>query len=139
MNKLTTESESFCKRSAKTSIHLLIWVFVWTATMVLIDKASLFDWISTPSIYFIAILANVALGIGMILAYLRHLKNMDELQRKIQFDALAFGMGAGLVGGFTYSLLASAGFIADAEASDVILIMCLAYMAANIVGQVRFR
>ncbi len=58
---------------------------------------------------------------------------------KIQLDSLALSMGVGFVGGFSYSLLATAKFIADAEASDVLLLMALTYMAGVIIGQIRYR
>ena len=87
----------------------------------------------------LAIVVNAGLGLGMILSYLRHLKDMDELQRKIQLDALAVSMGVALVGSFSYSLMVTAKFIVDAEVSDIILLMTLTFMASIIVGHIRYR
>ena len=75
----------------------------------------------------------------MIATFMRFLRELDELQRKIQLESLALSMGIGVVGGVTYSLLATAKFISDAEASDVILLMAIAYVAGVIVGQIRYR
>ena len=84
-------------------------------------------------------MANALLGIVTILAFMRYLRDSDELHRKIQLDALALAMGVGLVGSFTYSLLVTGGFIVDAEVSDIILLMTVTYMIGIVAGQVRYR
>jgi len=109
----------------------------WAVTMVLADKAELYGWHSSSMISIIAIVVNTGLGLGMIMAFMRFLKGMDELQQKIQLNSLAMSVGVGIVGGFTYSLLATANFIADAEASDVLLIMSVTYMVGVMIGQIR--
>ena len=125
--------------TAKDNIRLLCWAFAWGGTMVLADKAELYQWHSSALISMLAIVINAGIGVGMIVTFMRLLKELDELQRKIQLDALALAMGIGLVGGFSYSLLATAKFIADAEASDIILLMTLTYVVGSIVGQIRYR
>ena len=139
MNKAILGSDACSPQSAKNSVLLLVWVFVWTATMVLADKAMLYEWYTEQWITMAAIVFNAALGVGMILFFVSYLRSMDELQRKIQLEALAFAMGCGLVGSFTYSLLVTAGYIAESEISDIILLMTITYMAAIIAGRVRYR
>ncbi len=46
---------------------------------------------------------------GMI-AYIRFISRMDELQRRIQFEALAFGFGVSGLIMFSYGFLESIGF-----------------------------
>ena len=125
--------------SAKNTIRFLCWTFAWSMTMVLADKAILYEWHSSDLISAIAIVLNAGIGIGMILSYLRHLKYMDELQRKIQLDALAIAMGVALVGSFSYSLMVTAKFITDAEVSDIILLMTFTFVVSVIVGHIRYR
>ena len=85
------------------------------------------------------IAGNAVLGLGMIYSFVAYLKALDELQQKIQLDALAFAMGMGVVSSFSYSLLVTAGFITDAEVSDILVIMVVSYVLGTIVGQVRYR
>ena len=85
------------------------------------------------------IVINAGIGLGMIVTFMRYLREVDELQRKIQLDALALSMGVGLVGSFTYSLLVTVQFATDNEVSDIIMLMTLTYMVGVIVGQVRYR
>jgi len=126
-------------RNKKSSIQLVIWTLVWTITMVLADKAELFGWYKSDGMALLAIAINTAIGIGMIFAYLRFLKNQDELHRKIQLEALSLAMGVTLVGSFTYSLLVTTGFIVDAEISDIVLLMMFTYVVAVLVSHVRYR
>lgn len=125
--------------SGKNTIRFLCWSFAWSMTMVLADKAILYEWHSSDLISAIAIVLNAGIGIGMILSYLRHLKSMDELQRKIQLDALAIAMGVALVGSFSYSLMVTAKFITDVEVSDIILLMTFTFVVSVTVGHVRYR
>ena len=125
--------------SAKNTIRFLCWTFAWSMTMVLADKAILYEWHSSDLISAIAIVLNAGIGIGMILSYLRHLRDMDELQRKIQLDALAIAMGVALVGSVSYLLMVTAKFITDAEVSDIILLMTFTFVVSVIVGHLRYR
>lgn len=45
-----------------------------------------------------------------LLAFIRFLGRMDEMQRRIQFDAIAFAAGATAILTFTWGLLENAGF-----------------------------
>jgi len=123
--------------NVKNNIRFLCWTFAWVVTMVGADKAELYEWYSSSTISMIAIVINAGIGFGMIMAFMRLLKGMDEMHRKIQLNSLALSVGVGFVGGFSYSLLATARFIVDAEASDVLLLMSVAYMTGVIIGQIR--
>ncbi len=125
MKKLMIDSDGFTARTIKSNIRLVCWSFAWTGTMVLADKAELYEWHSSALISILAIVINAGIGIGMIVTFMRFLKKLDELQRKIQLDSLALSMGVGLVGSFSYSLLVTAKLITDSEISDIILLMIL--------------
>ncbi len=139
MEKLFATGSAWHMRTAKNTLRFLCWTFVWAATMVLADKAILYEWHSSDQISAVAIVLNAGLGIGMVLSFIKHLKEMDELQQKIQLDALGLAFGITLVGSFSYSLLVTSRFILDAEASDLILLMTVTYVAAVIYGQIRYR
>ena len=139
MEKPMVNLSGLTSGSAKNTIRFLCWTLAWSMTMVLADKAILYEWHSSDLISVIAIVLNAGIGIGMILSYLRHLKYMDELQRKIQLDALAIAMGVALVGSFSYSLMVTAKFITDAEVSDIILLMTFTFVVSVIVGHLRYR
>ena len=69
-------------------------------------------WNHQPAPTLLAILFNVAVGAGMLFANKRYLQSLDELQRAIQLQAMAWTLGAGLVGGLAWTLLARHDLIA---------------------------
>jgi hypothetical protein len=107
--------------------------------MIFIDKGILYGWFASDMQINLLIAFDTILGIVVIFMFINLLKSMDELQRKIQFDALAFSMGATFVASITYSLLTTAQIVRDSETSDLILIMTFCYVASVICGQVKYR
>lgn len=70
----------------------------------------------------------------------RHLKGLDEMQQKIQLEAMALSLGVGLIGGLAYSNLDVTNLIAfDAEISHLVILMALTYMAGIASGVRRHR
>ncbi len=88
----------------------------------------------------LAILVNLGIGFGMIVANKRHLKGLDEMHQKIQLEAMALSLGVGLVVGLGYSNLDVTNVIAfDAEISHLVILMGLTYMAGVFAGLKRYR
>lgn len=139
MNKPLNASGGYDDRNKKTHIRFLIFTFAWVLTLVLADKAELYEWHSSLLLSMIGIIINTGIGLGMVWSFIQLLKELDELQRKIQLNALAISAGVAIVGGTTFSLLATANIIIDAEATDVILLIALTYMAGTIIGNLRYR
>ena len=137
MNELTP-STSEKKQIMKSSIFVAS-TFIWIAMMIFIDKGILYGWFTSDMQINLLIAFDTMLGIVVIFMFIKLLKAMDELQRKIQFDALAFSMGTTFVASITYSLLTTAQIVKDSETSDLILIMTVCYMASVIYGQVKYR
>ena len=126
-------------RPTRSTIRLISWVLVWVGTLILVDKAVLYGWYASDFISVLGIVINAGMGLGVIVTFLRFLREIDEMQRKIQLDSLALSMGIGFVGSFSYTLLVTTGFVADPEVSDIILLMAGTYIASVIVGQFRYR
>lgn len=53
--------------------------------------------------------APTIMGVVSLLAFARYLREADELARRIQYEALAFGFGAGVLFLFAYSSLEALG------------------------------
>jgi hypothetical protein len=87
-----------------------------------------------------AVAANLVVGLGWIIAHARYLREIDELQRKIQQDALAVTLGVGWVGGFAYVVADAADLITyDADVGDLSALLAVVYMTAIVVGNIRYR
>jgi hypothetical protein len=131
--------KSYDARSVRDSLKLVAWTFIWMASLTVSDKAALYGWWDSAWITMVSIATNVLLGLGLIIAFMRMLSRMDELQRKIQLDALSLALGISLVGCAAYSLLVTWGYIQDEEVTDIFVLMCVSYSAGAIFGVLKYR
>lgn len=139
MMKTILKSDHYDGRSIRDNLTLVGWIFAWMATYTLADKAALYGWWSNHWITFAAFTLNLLMGIGLITIFMRMLRRMDDLQRKIQLDAMAMALGVSMVGCISYSLLVTWGYIIDEEVSDIFMLMCVSYSASVLIGAVRYR
>ena len=79
------------------------------------------------------------MGIGLIFAYRRFLKDLDEMERQIQLDALALSVGVTLAGFSSYSILDKAVVVPALDPAYLIVLMSFTYMAGLIIGRIRYR
>lgn len=124
-------------QSKKYHALIMVWILVWAGSFVATSMAVKNDWIG-GSILVGAIVLNAAIGVGMIITYMRFLKELDELQQRIQLNALALGMGIGLVGCFTYSLMLLSGFVGGPDVQVVTMMMIGGYVAGLLISRVRY-
>lgn len=66
------------------------------------------------------------IGFLTVRAYLRFLREADELQRRIQFEGLAFGFGVGVLCMMSYRLLERAGW-PKLDINDTFVVMMLGW------------
>ncbi|WP_026837541.1 hypothetical protein [Gillisia sp. JM1] len=121
------KKEPRAKLERKNILNLAFWTGAWILTMAISTFGSLYLWESNVLLSVLAILLNFVVGIGMILANIRHLNSLDELQRKIQLEAMGIALGLAVVGGLAYSSL------------DQTNIIGISYMAAILIGNSRYR
>ena len=139
MDKAECRRSDYDSRSIRDNLVMVLWVFIWMASLTVADKAALYGWWEDGWLTLLAVAVNVALGLGMMVAFMRLLRGMDELQRKIQLDALSMALGISLVGCAAYSLLVTWGYIVDEEVTDIFMLMCVSYSAAVLIGVWRYR
>ncbi|MEX2553374.1 MAG: hypothetical protein WD627_10305 [Actinomycetota bacterium] len=126
--------------SIKRLARLALWTLTWAATLALARFGPSSLWDSQPVASWAAVAANLAAGIGWIVAHARYLRGIDELQRKIMQDALAVTLGVGWVGGFAYVVADAADLIAhDANFGIFPALLAVVYMIAIVVGNLRNR
>ncbi len=126
------------ERDRRNQLRLVGWIFAWAATWVLASAAISRGWVPGGAAAITVTLLHVLLGGAMMLAYRRFLREADELQRRIQLEALALGFGAALVGAAAYRLLERAGAIGATDVSDVIMILAVASSVGVLAGQRRY-
>jgi cytochrome c biogenesis protein CcdA len=140
MSHQTTENSDWAANTAKNTLQLGLWTAAWVVTMAVANFGPKFIWNAYEPLTILAIIMNILVGFGMILANKKHLNGLDELQQKIQLEAMALSLGIGLVAGLGYSNLDVTNVIAfDAEISHLVILMTLCYAAGIFLGVRKYR
>ena len=126
------------ERDQKNQRRIIAWSLAWILPFLGASIAIENEWIGSDGPALAATVGVTVLGLGVLFAYRRFLRDADELMRKIQLDALALTVGVGVVSGFSYTLLESAGVVARAEAMTLVMVMVVTYITGVVVGQRRF-
>ena len=139
MSNTSTGSGSLEERTRQTTLHLGAWTAVWLVTLAVAVFGPTFLW-DSKALSLVAILVNVVAGAGMLVANKRHLDGLDELQRKIQVEAMALALGVGLIAGLAYSTADIVNLIAfDAEISYLVMLVSVVYLLGILVGRRRYQ
>ena len=83
MNDLKSSSSDWAANSERNTLLLGFWTAAWVLTMALENFGPKFIWQSNASITILAIVINMVIGFGMILANRRHFRGLDEMHQKI--------------------------------------------------------
>jgi len=128
------------KKQKKQIKIMLVWTLAWVASLAFLtvgDKDSLWDNIIFTQI---GLIINLAIGIGMIIANKNLFKTYDELQKKIQFEAMAITLGLTVVVGLVYEVSFDFGVIdKEPEFEYLMLFISFSYTASNIINARRYR
>jgi len=127
------------KEQKKQNKVLLGWTLAWVVSLAFLTGAENTIW--NDLIYTkIGLLINLVIGIGMIVAHKNLFKTYDELQKKIQFEAMAITLGLAVVVGLTYEVSFDFGVIdKEPEFEYLMLFICFSYVASNIISAIRYK
>lgn len=127
-------------QNEKNIKKLAIWTMLWTSSMALATFGPKFIWDENVALTVLAVIINALLGVGMILINIKHINSLDDLQKKIQLDAMGIALGVGVVGGLSYTLLDITNLITkDAEISFLVIFISLTYLVGLLIGQKRYQ
>ena len=133
------KNQDWTTQTKKNIKNLAFWTMAWTLSMALATFGPKFLWESNNVMTVIGVILNALLGVGMILANIRHLNGLDDLQKKIQLEGMSIALGVGIVGGLSYSLLDTTNIISqDAEISYLVILIGLTYFISVLIGQKRY-
>ncbi|MEQ8240275.1 MAG: hypothetical protein RIA69_13735, partial [Cyclobacteriaceae bacterium] len=119
------KTNNFKQTTNSNTVNLAVWTFGWLIASAIARFGPIFFWdISNTTYSGLAIGLTFVVGIGMILANRRFISGQDELQKKIQLEAMAFALGIGVVGGLCLASLNQANIITkDADIGIVVMII----------------
>ena len=139
MNESPNAVTNYDKRSIRDNLKFVSWVFLWTASSVISQKAKVYGWWEAEWITLMSIAVNAALGLLLVHYYRQMLNRMDDLQRKIHLEAISISFGLGLVLSISYTILVTWGYIINEQVSDIFTLMCISYAAAIVLNTVRYK
>ena len=127
------------KEQKKQNKVLLGWTLAWVVSLAILTGAENTLW--NDLIYTkIGLLINLVIGIVMIVAHKNLFKTYDELQKKIQFEAMAITLGLAVVVGLTYEVSFDFGVIdKEPEFEYLMLFICFSYVASTIISAIRYK
>ena len=127
------------KEQKKHTKIMLAWTLAWVVSLAFLTGAENALW---DNIIFtqIGLIINFAIGLGMIIANKNLFKHYDELQKKIQFEAMALTLGLAVVVGLTYEISFDFGVInSEPEFEYLVLFISFTYIASNIINSRRYK
>ncbi|MEM1437708.1 MAG: hypothetical protein AAF545_01645 [Pseudomonadota bacterium] len=134
-----TSPSSFDASNRHHTIRLAQWTGAWLATVALAVFGARLLWENNATLSVLAIALQAAVGAGMIIANKRHLLNLDELQQRIQLEAMGITLGVTLIAGIAYSSLDIVNVISgDAEISFLVMLMGITYLVSLLVVRRRY-
>jgi len=120
--------------------HLILWTLAWLASTVLLRFGAEYIWNYHPGYSISALITHLVLGLAMIMVNVKHLSNLDELQRKITMDAMGITLGVGLIVGIAYEQLEDIKLISfEPEISHLLMLMAVTYLITISIGNRKYK
>jgi hypothetical protein len=140
MSTHSPDTGAWASRQIRNTLGLAAWTAAWVASLALAAFGPEVLWNNQPTPTLLAIAFSVVVGVGMLFANKRYLQALDELQRTIQLQVMAWTLGAGLVGGVAWTLFARHDLVGfEAEIGHLVAFMGVVYMAGSVAGSLRHR
>src|SRR5688500_3348736 len=131
---------AWASRQIQSTLGIAGWTAAWVVSVALaaFGPGGLWDEQVAPTV--LAIAFSGVVGVGMLFANKRYLESLDELQRTIQLQVMAWTLGSGLVGGVAWTLFARHDLVGfEAEIAHLVAFMGVVYLAGSIAGSLRHR
>ncbi|REL38595.1 hypothetical protein DYD21_01200 [Rhodohalobacter sp. SW132] len=140
MKKQESDAIDWPGQTRDATIRLAKWTILWVLTVAIPAFGPALFWGENHLINSLAILLNVGVGIGMIMASINHLKMQDEMMQKVQLEAMGFSLGVGVVAGIAFTMLDTTNVIPfDAEISYLVMIIAITYLVSVFINLRRYK
>ena len=140
MNKQKIESNDWPGQTRESTIRLAKWTILWVLTVTIPAFGPALFWGENILINSLAILLNIGVGIGMIMAMINHLKKQDEMMQKVQLEAMGISLGVTVVAGIAFSMLGATNVIPfESEISYLVMIIAITYLVSVFINLRRYK
>ena len=138
--KIINDTCDITAQTKKNTLRLGCWTGAWVLATAgaAFGPRFLWDFNTLPTI--LGVLIHIGIGFGMIRVFKQYLLGLDELQRKIQLDAMALSLGIGLVLGCSYEMLEDIKLIPfEPEIPHLLILMSLTYVVGAVLGHRKYQ
>ncbi|WP_395344949.1 hypothetical protein PN836_009255 [Ningiella sp. W23] len=116
-------------RTVKNTKQLALWTGLWLLSLAIVSfgPSTLWDYHKVISVC--TVITNLVMGYKMIVANKQHLLGLDELQQRIQLEAMAMSLGVSMVFGAIFGLLEPIKLISfTPNPSSILFVMGITYL-----------
>lgn len=140
MDQQKRPESSYQSRTRINVIRLFRWTGAWLAATALMAFGPKFLWNKSSVFTVMAVALDLAVGVGAVMANKNYLAQLDELQRKVQLNAMGITLGVGLIAAAPLSVMDAYHLIPfHADISNLLILMSLTFAASNLYGTRRYR
>ena len=135
MTNTPAGNEKLNARLKRGTRQVFIWTLAWLISTAAIAFGPKLLWDFNHVFTLIAYAAKILLGIKMLIVNKHHLDDMDEMQQKVHYNAIAVSFGVTMLFGVAYGLLEPAGLLSDTpQPSNILFVMGISYIVAVFVN-----
>ncbi len=116
----------------KSTFQLFLATGAWVGSTALMSFGPSTIWGFDVAVTFLAITVNLIVGSFMLYSFFKHLKNMDELQRRTHLEAMALTLGITMVLTVIYGALPQAKVLASTQPANVLFVIGISYILSVI-------
>ncbi|MGS0677037.1 hypothetical protein [Shewanella sp. 125m-1] len=127
------------KRDLKNANRVNLLALFWAITLMISIFLSEHELLNSGLLITLAFSIHTLIGIAMLVSYRHFLVQLDEMERKVQLDALALSVGVAIISFSSYSILANSGIVPPLNAAYLIALIAVTYMVGIIKGRISYR
>jgi hypothetical protein len=124
------------ERDRRNARRATWWLFAWAVSYVAVKFGLVKGVVPEGALSVLAVTVPIVLGLIAVLGYVRLVRQADELQRKIQLEAMALGFGGAFLGNFGLDLLERVGV--PVSGGDLFVVAAAFYILGIILGARRY-
>lgn len=135
----STQNANWQQQQRSSTTKLAIWTVTWLLSLALATFGPMMFWQST-GLSLTATAVNVLVGIAVLIANRNQLRSLDELQQKIQLEAMGLTLGITIIIALAYTTLDSQ-FQLNAKdtISNLMFIIGITYIIGLLLGRRKYQ
>ena len=127
MIKASSDGIALTEQLRQTQRPLFLFTGLWVVSTAILTFGPKY-WSYQFGLTVFAILLNLVAGATMLIAYLRHIKTMDELQRQTHLEAMSLTLGITMIITVVYGALSKIGILSSAHPTNILVFMSATYL-----------